>query len=55
MKQQLSSKSIELLQVLLEETDNGSHSLITNFTEDVDLDAIITAMLEWKVSVIIIK
>lgn len=43
-------KSIELLQVLLEETDDESLSLIANFAEDVDLDAIISAMLQWEVS-----
>ncbi len=36
--------------MLLEETDDRSVELIANFSEDVDLDAIIKAMLTWRVS-----
>ena len=46
----LSGKAIELLQVLLEETHDKSVELIADFSEDIDLDAIIKAMLTWKVS-----
>ena len=37
--------------MLLEETDDHSQSLIANFTEDVDLDAMVKAMFTGKVGV----
>ena len=37
--------------MLLEETDDRRQSLIANFTEDVDLDAMVKAMFTWKVGV----
>ena len=37
--------------MLLEEIDNRSQSLIANFTEDVDLDAMVKAMFTGKVRV----
>lgn len=45
----MNEKAIELLQILLEETDKRSGALIANFTEDVDLEAIVNAMFYWEV------
>ena len=42
-------KAIELLQVLLEETDERSIDLIVAFTEDVDLNVIIDTMFMCEV------
>ena len=48
-RKDLTKKVIELIQILLEETDEQSSLLIISFSNSVDWDIIFDAMFKWKV------
>ena len=48
-RKDLTKKVIELIQILLEETDEQSSVLIISFSNSVDWDIIFDAMFKWKV------